>query len=317
MTIKVTVPNTSGDYVTFGSANTPTAAQIGGYDDGSSNGHLELYTTASGTSTERMRITSAGNVGIGTSSPTAKLSIDKSSDAASPSRTPADYSIRLTAAQTNTYNGGMCAVESTYVSAAITPIDTGSGGAQGWAFITGDNSAIAERARIDSSGNFIVGATSIVASSKFGVAFNGSSFNGVGLNDTAAATGAGYVYFQSNGTTIGSITRVGPTSAVIYNTTSDQRLKSNIEDAAPVLEKLMGVPVRQYDWTEGDLHQDYGFVAQELEPLLSGVVTKGKEDEDMWQMDYSRLTPHLVKAIQELKAIVDTQAAKIAALEAK
>lgn len=65
MSIKVTVPNNSGDYLTFGSANTPTSAQIGGYDDGSSNGHLEFYTTASGTSTERMRIDSSGNVGIG------------------------------------------------------------------------------------------------------------------------------------------------------------------------------------------------------------------------------------------------------------
>jgi len=36
----------------------------------------------------------------------------------------------------------------------------------------------------------------------------------------------------------------------------------------------------------------------------------------MWQLDYSRLTPYLVKAIQELKVTVDAQAARIAALEA-
>lgn len=69
MTIKVTVPNTSSDSLTFGSDNTPTAAQVIGIDSGSSNGQLAFNTTASGTSNERMRITAAGNVGIGTSSP--------------------------------------------------------------------------------------------------------------------------------------------------------------------------------------------------------------------------------------------------------
>ena len=72
----------------------------------------------------------------------------------------------------------------------------------------------------------------------------------------------------------------------------------------------MNVKVRQFDWTVGDLHQDAGFIAQELAPVLSGIVTEGKTKEDMWQMDYSRLTPYLVKAIQELNA-------KVTALEAQ
>jgi hypothetical protein len=68
MSIKITIPNTSSDTLTFGSANTPTAAQIAGIDSGSSNGQLALYTTASGTSTERMRIDSSGNLLVGTTS---------------------------------------------------------------------------------------------------------------------------------------------------------------------------------------------------------------------------------------------------------
>ena len=73
----------------------------------------------------------------------------------------------------------------------------------------------------------------------------------------------------------------------------------------------MQVQVRQFDWTESETHQDYGFIAQEVEPLLSGVVTKGKTEEDIWQLDYSRLTPHLLKAIQELKAEFDSLKAQI------
>jgi len=83
MTVKVTVPNTSSDSVVFGSANTPTAAEVVGIDSGSSNGQLAFKTTASGTSTERMRIDASGNVGIGTSSPittSARLSVKASGD---------------------------------------------------------------------------------------------------------------------------------------------------------------------------------------------------------------------------------------------
>ena len=60
MPIKQTVPTNSGDYLQFGNATTPVAAQVGGYEDSTGNGHLELYTTAGGTVTEQVRVTSAG-----------------------------------------------------------------------------------------------------------------------------------------------------------------------------------------------------------------------------------------------------------------
>jgi hypothetical protein len=174
-----------------------------------------------------------------------------------------------------------------------------------------------ERARIDTSGNLLVGGTSQTNSAKVESFFNGATLNGFVSNDTSSANGTTFFMCSNNGTNIGTIARVGTTSAVVYNTTSDQRLKSNIEDSAPVLKKLMDVKVRQYDWTEGELHQDYGFVAQELEPILSGIVTKGKTEEDVWQLDYARLTPHLVKAIQEQQAIIQTLTSRIEALENK
>jgi len=175
---------------------------------------------------------------------------------------------------------------------------------------TSTTSSLTQAMTLDNSGNLLVGTTSAVLSGKLTTSFAGNAANGATFNDTTNDSGAGFVIFSLSGTAIGNISRVGATSAVAYNTTSDQRLKSNIADSQSVLDKLMDVKVRQYDWTEGDLHQDYGFIAQELEPVLSGIVTKGKTDEDLWQLDYSRLTPHLVKAIQELSA-------KVTALEAK
>ena len=78
---------------------------------------------------------------------------------------------------------------------------------------------------LSAAGVLSLGDTGTVASSFAGVKFNGASYNGLGLNDSSSTSAVGFVYFQIGGTTIGSITRVAATSAVAYNTVSDQRLK--------------------------------------------------------------------------------------------
>ena len=171
------------------------------------------------------------------------------------------------------------------------------------------------RMRLDGSGNLLAGHTAQVLSSKVLSQFSGATHNGIIINETADTASTAFLGFCLSETPIGSVVRVGATSAVAYNTTSDERLKSNIANSDPVLEKIMQVQVRQYDWTEGNLHQDYGFIAQELAPVLSGIVTEGKEEADMWQLDYSRLTPALLKAIQEQQAIIESLTARIEALE--
>ena len=178
------------------------------------------------------------------------------------------------------------------------------------------NTAGSDQVTIQSSGIFLVGTTTQIGAEQVGISFPDTSRNGLGIQVQASASGPLFIAFRnSSGTLIGSVARVTTTNAVVYNTTSDERLKSNVADADTVLDKLMAVKVRQFDWTEGDLHQDYGFIAQELKPVLSGLVTEGKTDEDMWQMDYSRLTPHLVKAIQEQQALITALTARITALE--
>jgi hypothetical protein len=284
-----TVAGGDGGALLFGAGGggaKPFAAIKGLLADGGGNtiGALAFSTrnaTGDTALTERMRLDSSGNLGLGsTSNPsTRRLSVNGIISVQDGSNER--FFINWVPGQSRT--------EIVTVGANSTTFWTNS----------------VERARITSDGELLVGGTSAVVSSKFLSQFDGNTYNGAILNETANATGTTFLGFALSGTVIGSVARVGATSAVIYNTTSDQRLKSNIQTAAPVLEKLMQVQVRQYDWTVGDLHQEYGFVAQELEPVLSGVVTKGKTEEDMWQLDYSRLTPHLVKAIQELKAEFD------------
>jgi hypothetical protein len=244
---------------------------------------------------ESMRIDSSGNLLIGGTSTTpfsgtSGLGVTRATN-------PAIY-----ISQTQS-TGGYTAKD--YVNYIV------ADGSLGWY----DTTALAERMRITSGGSLLVGTTSPISSGFTTISYAGGSLNGLIISESAGTSGTAFLGFNSGATNIGSVSRVGLTNAVVYSTTSDQRLKSNIADANPVLDKLMTVKVRQFDWTEGDLHQDAGFIAQELAPVLSGIVTEGKTEEDMWQMDYSRLTPYLVKAVQELNAKVEAQAIRIAELE--
>ena len=317
------------------SAGTQSNVSMEAQSVSAANADLVFRTSGSNVAagTERMRINSSGNVGIGTSSPAGTLEVVGSLKIKGTTNTSYQsarfyntgtafnyINIDNTGANLNfgiegSAGGGIMTGSTAYAGVLQTFSNT--------PFQFGTNGTT--RMTLDTSGNLLVNTTSQIGAEQVGISFADASKNGLGIQVQGSVSGAGYVVFRnSSGTLIGQIARVSTTNAVSYSTTSDQRLKSNIVDASPVLDKLMAVKVRQFDWTEGDLHQDYGFIAQELEPTLSGLVTKGKTDEDMWQMDYARLTPHLVKAIQELKAINDTQAetinaltARIVALEAK
>ena len=265
--------------------------------------------------TERMRIDSSGSLLVGTSgAPTAGglsrsvVSFKQLNDSGTSANIIYSSGIQLEAnGNTNVlsigYDGSSFGFNASYRT---------TGGYVPMVFCTGGP----ERMRLDTSGNLLVGTTSY-SGVQIGVGYAGNVNTGIGLNDTTSTSGCGFAQFQIGGTTIGSITRVGATSAVVYNTTSDERLKSNVTDSESVIDKLMQVKVRQYNWTEGEVHQDYGFIAQELEPILSGIVTKGKTEKDMWQLDYSKITPHLVKAIQEQQALIESLTTRLTALENK
>jgi trimeric autotransporter adhesin len=110
-----------------------------------------------------------------------------------------------------------------------------------------------------------------------------------------------------------------------YGAVSDIKLKENIVDATPKLEDLCKVKVRQYNLKSDPTHKQIGVVAQELEEVFAGMVEetpdKDQEGNDLGTttkgVKYSVFVPMLIKSIQELKTIVDAQAAEIAELKAK
>ncbi len=118
--------------------------------------------------------------------------------------------------------------------------------------------------------------------------------------------------FEQDGAEEGSISVSGAT--VSYNTTSDIRAKRNIIDTEMTIERLMKIKVRNFQFKRDDSRHT-GFIAQELIAVYPEAVTKGEKEEDMWSVDYGKLTPFLVKAVQDLKKENDKLKARIDALE--
>jgi hypothetical protein len=168
--------------------------------------------------------------------------------------------------------------------------------------LTFKNIAGSEAARFDSGGSFYVGTTTTGSNVANGFTIQnpaGATYTTLG-HANATATGAAYTVFSYNSGTIGSITQSG-TTAVLYNTTSDQRLKENIADADDAGSKIDSIQVRKFDWKADGSHQDYGMVAQELLEVAPSAVSAPEDSEEMMGVDYSKLVPMMLKEIQSLR----------------
>jgi hypothetical protein len=185
-----------------------------------------------------------------------------------------------------------------------------------------------ERARIDSSGNLLVGTTNSDASvgSGFKVlpANNGANNPQIAIVTAASAnttaslslysTGAGaYRFYVADGGTIYA------TSTSITGI-SDQRLKENIRDLDDGLATVMALKPRKFDWKAGkgkDIKNDRGFIAQEFEQVLPDMVEEWRdpapEGEEPYKAVNANLIPTLVKAIQEQQALIEQLTKRLAA----
>jgi hypothetical protein len=179
-----------------------------------------------------------------------------------------------------------------------------------------------ERARIDSSGNLMVGATSVSSTAGRAIILSTGAANEtyVAINhDASASSGGFFMGFRYNGTFIGNIAQNG-TTATSYNTSSDYRLKNTIAPMTGALAKVAALKPCTYKWN-ADGSDGEGFIAHELQEVVPECVTGEKDAVDahgnpQYQgIDTSFLVATLTAAIQELNAKVDAQAAEIAALK--
>jgi hypothetical protein len=93
-------------------------------------------------------------------------------------------------------------------------------------------------------------------------------------------------------------------SNLLYNNSSDARLKDNVADADDTASLIDAIQVRKFDWKESGTHQRYGFIAQELIEVAPEAVHQPEDEEEMMGVDYSKLVPMLIKEVQSLRARV-------------
>jgi len=203
---------------------------------------------------------------------------------------------------------------------SVSYIDTsyiGGGSYVPMAFGTGGS----EKMRIQADGT-------ILAGTQNDAFFNGS-ITGVGLygpngfiaasrgNSTCAffnrfSSTGDIVQFRYNGGNVGTISYNG--TIVQYNATSDYRLKEDLKEYN-ALNIIGNLKTYDFKWKNTDV-RDYGMMAHELQEVLPNYVNGEKDaiDEDgeikAQGVDYSKIVPILVKAIQELTAKIDALEAK-------
>ena len=280
--------------------NASTSGAGGVITTADASGQLELQTAG----TTAVTVTSSQNVGIGTVSPSFKLTSNYTANATF-TNAGSDFN---TMWQNTGVNAFGLAMETT---AKIARFVTNNG------YVTAFNNASAEAMRIDSSGTMLVNATSNPGSAKLYVTNSNDcvDFRNTGASGFVAAirtsytsNNGGLIFFGGSGGGVGSITTNNSTTS--YNTSSDYRLKENVAPMTGALETVSKLKPSTYTWKNTKIN-DTGFIAHELQEIMPNAVTGEKDAVDaegnpVYQgIDTSFLVATLTAAIQELKARIE------------
>ena len=335
----------------YSASNSGTAYQLGYMDYDRSDGtgtasYIAFANRVAGTVAERMRIDSSGNVGIGTSSPVTLLSLSGALSFTAVAATPAvGSSFFAPAANTLAFgtastermridSSGNVGIGTTSISNKLEvngSVNLANGSNYGWGnqqtAIQGSTAtnvmqfytAAVERMRIDGGGNLQLGSASAPEPGRLFVSSTSASAVPFVLQQTAAgSTTQNSVVFYRNSTSTGTIQVTGTTTA--YNTSSDYRLKENVQPMTGALAKVTAMKPCTYTWKlDGSLGE--GFIAHELAEIVPQAVGGVKDAVDAdgkiisQGIDTSFLVATLTAAIQEQQALITALTARITALE--
>jgi len=265
--------------------------------------------------TEAMRIDSSGNVGIGNTSPSQLLTVG------SP-ETPV-----ISGAKVGVYNGGSSVIIirdttndiETLIGTVTGTLNSVVGSATNHDLEFRTNNT--DRLRIDSSGNVLVGCTASPSSSVSGLLLRNPINSASSFSLGTYTGGATVISFINGNGAVGSISVSG--SATAYNTSSDYRLKTNLEPISNGIDRVKQLPVYRFNWiADQSGNKVDGFVAHEAQAIVPECVTGEKDAVDaegkpIYQgIDQSKIVPLLTAALKEAIAKIETLEAKVTALEA-
>ena len=240
----------------------------------------------------RATVDSSGNLGIGTTSPSFKLTVSSAENNLFLKQDSGDHGY-------------------------ILDVNQGDGSLAFNRRLSGSNT---ERMRIDSSGNIIVDSSaSFTAISQITSTHDGTRF-GLGIHNTNVGGGNQIaIRFVRNSSDVGSISTTA--SATHFNTSSDYRLKENAVAIPDGITRLKTLKPYRFNWKSDSSTIVDGFFAHEVMTAVPQAVTGTKDEVDennkpvYQQIDQSKLVPLLTAALQEAVTEIETLKTKVAALE--
>ena len=277
----------------------PLTSQILFSDDGAYRQNIYFKTKTSGTASSglstRMTISPDGNVGIGATIPTAKLHVEGTFQVRSSSSSIFN--------DTNNAENVRMLVSGTHFNAdgADKDFRVESDGNSNMLFVDGGSNQV----RIGTGSNVTFG------DARLQVLGPSTGWN-IGLNVAATSSTSGAIGISVASGSSARVLRVDKVgigivgtidqsnSGVTYNTTSDRRLKDNIEPIADATDKLMSMKPVTHTWIAApEADAVHGFIAQEMQEVIPEAVSGDAESDEMMSMDYGRITPVIVAALQD------------------
>ena len=283
---------------------------------GDDSGILNIQTNE----TTAITVDTSQNVGIGATSLSDKFTVGDGT-------VSADATVRINGGSNTGKGSGIRLMKAGTAYAYI--------GSTSWLLGTGTSSNLSlsttgnPDVNLDSSGNLLVKKTASSSSADNNVGaqlaatgkciFEASGDRALILN-RLSDNGIIQEFFRGACNQVGNIQ--ANTSSVAYNTSSDYRLKEDIAPMTGALAKVTQLKPVTYKWKSSG-EDGQGFIAHELQAIVPDCVTGEKDAVDadgkpVYQgIDTSFLVATLTAALQETKALLDTQAETINALTAR